>query len=62
MILFPIALIWLIVGLVWIIRNSPGDLDEPGAGGEPRQFRPRGPRKPRNGRSRAPRRESARSR
>jgi hypothetical protein len=27
MILFPIALIWLVVALVWIIRNSTNELD-----------------------------------
>jgi hypothetical protein len=62
MILFPIALIWLVVALVWILRNSTNEPDVP----DPvrRRFVPRVPRRPWNDRSGAQRakRDSARYR
>jgi hypothetical protein len=62
-ILFPIALIWLVLVAIWIIRKSTNDPDAPGhesgPGGGPRRFRPRGPRRPRGDRSESARRESA---
>ena len=48
MILFPIALLWVVVVLVWIVRNSkntPEPPDVPGQG-PPRRFRPRPGRDP----------------
>jgi hypothetical protein len=46
MILFPIALIWLVVALVWIIRNSTNEPDVPEQSW--RRFVPRVPRRPWN--------------
>jgi hypothetical protein len=62
MILFPIALIWLVVSLVWILRNSTNEPDVPDP--DWRRFVPRVPRRPWNGRSGAQRatRDSARHR
>jgi hypothetical protein len=63
MVLFPIAVVWLIVVLVWVLRNSRNELPEDRIW---RRWRP-SPRKPRDGRdagssrSRA-KRESAGSR
>jgi hypothetical protein len=64
-ILFPIAFIWIVVLLVYLIKNST---NEPGTGGDdppPRRFRPRGPRGtrdrgPRDGSERARRRRRRR--
>jgi hypothetical protein len=63
MVLFPIAVIWLIVVFVWVLRNSRNAPPEERVW---RRWRP-APRKPRDGRdaggARAEaRRESARSR
>jgi len=44
MILFPIALIWLVVALIWIIRNSTNEPDVPEQSW--RRFAPRVPRRP----------------
>jgi hypothetical protein len=46
-VLFPIALIWLVVALVWIIRNSTNAPDAPGEQSW-RRFVPRVPRRPWN--------------
>ncbi|HWE82448.1 MAG TPA: hypothetical protein VG265_12425 [Gaiellaceae bacterium] len=63
MILFPIALIWLVVVAVWLIRNSIADPDLPdGDTPSPRRFRPRRPRSPHGGPARSARRETARKR
>jgi hypothetical protein len=44
MVLFPIAFIWLLCVMIWIIRNS---LNEPDGGERPpRRWRPRTPRLP----------------
>jgi len=45
-ILFPIALIWLVVALVWIIRNSTNEPDLPDAEPSWRRFVPRVPKRP----------------
>jgi hypothetical protein len=45
MILFPIALVWLVVALVWIIRNSTNEPDVPGERSWQR-YVPRRPRRP----------------
>jgi hypothetical protein len=45
-ILFPIALIWLVVVLVWIIRNSTNEPDQPEHAETWRRFAPRVPRRP----------------
>jgi len=45
-ILFPIALIWLVVALVWIIRNSTNEPDLPEQQPTWRRFVPRVPRRP----------------
>ena len=46
MVLFPIALIWLICVVIWIVRNSMND-DVPGQEPEqPRRWWPRPPRRP----------------
>jgi hypothetical protein len=47
MVLFPFALIWLIVLIVWVIRNEVAPPDE-----RPRVWVPRRPRPPRNPRGR----------
>jgi hypothetical protein len=49
MVLFPIALIWIICVLVWLIRNSLNEPDVPGEEREQRRWWPRPPRRP-NGR------------
>ena len=49
MILFPIAFVWLVCFLVWLIRHSPNEIDTPPEA-ERRWRRPRTPRPPRNGR------------
>jgi hypothetical protein len=58
MVLFPLAIVWLVVVLVWVLRNSRNDLPEERVW---QRFRPR-PRRdgdpPRSGR-RANRRASA---
>ncbi len=59
-ILFPLALIWLVLGFVWIIRNSSGELDEPAEGDGPKRIRPRRPPRPTGGRSRSQTGASAR--
>jgi hypothetical protein len=46
MVLFPIALLWLVVALVWIIRNSTNEPDAPEQSW--RRFVPRVPRRPWN--------------
>jgi hypothetical protein len=44
MVLFPIAFIWLLAVMIWLIRNS---MNEPGPQDhEPRRWRPRPPRRP----------------
>jgi hypothetical protein len=48
MVLFPIALIWLAVALVWIIRNSTNEPDVPEQEHAWRRFVPRVPRRPWN--------------
>jgi hypothetical protein len=45
-VLFPIALIWLVVALIWIIRNSQNEPDIPEQGW--RRFVPRVPKRPWN--------------
>jgi hypothetical protein len=45
-ILFPIALVWLVVALVWILRNSTNEPDSPDEGQNWRRFVPRPPRRP----------------
>ena len=48
MILFPLALLWIVGVIIWVIRNNV--TDEPGAS-EPRdwkRWRPRPPRRPWN--------------
>jgi hypothetical protein len=57
MILFPIALIWLVVALVWIIRNSTNEPDVPEQSW--RRFVPRIPKRPWNGDSGARRRSKS---
>src|SRR5207245_92451 len=47
-ILFPIALIWLVVALIWIIRNSTNEPDLPGDQPSWRRFVPRTPKRPWN--------------
>gem|GEM_PF-4866622 len=55
MVLFPVALLWLVAVVIWLARNSRNELDEP----EPRRrrFVPRRPHRPgagpRGGRARA---------
>jgi hypothetical protein len=65
-ILFPIALVWLVIALVWIIRNSTNepDLSEQEQGQGWRRFVPRVPKRPWNDGSRhgQARSKSARSR
>jgi len=63
-ILFPIALVWLVVALVWILRNSTNEPDSPDEGQSWRRFVPRPPRRPWNdgSRHRQGRSTSARSR
>jgi hypothetical protein len=46
-VLFPIALLWLIIALVWIIRNSTNEPDLPGEQSW-RRFVPRIPKRPWN--------------
>ncbi len=48
MVLFPIALLWLVVALVWIIRNSTNEPDVPEHEQSWRRFVPRVPRRPGN--------------
>jgi hypothetical protein len=57
-ILFPIALLWLVVALVWIIRNSTNEPDRPDEPQSWRRFVPRPPRRPWNA---GPRRDHERS-
>jgi hypothetical protein len=56
MILFPIAFLWLLCVMVWIIRNSLNEPDSPPR--EPRRWLPRPPRRtpggPRRGRPQPP--------
>jgi hypothetical protein len=47
-ILFPIALLWLVVALIWIIRNSTNEPDLPGEQPAWRRFVPRIPKRPWN--------------
>jgi hypothetical protein len=63
-ILFPIALVWLVIALVWILRNSTNEPDRPDEPRSWRRFVPRPPRRPWNdgSRSRQARGTSARSR
>jgi hypothetical protein len=44
MILFPIAVIWVIVIFAWILKNSLNEPDAPPKDGPRRFRRPRGPR------------------
>jgi len=44
MVLFPIAFIWLLLVMIWLIRNSLNEPDQ--APGEPRRWYPRRPRRP----------------
>jgi hypothetical protein len=60
-ILFPIALIWLVIALVWIIRNSTNEPDLPDAEQTWRRFVPRVPKRPWAGSS-SRRRNSAKAR
>jgi hypothetical protein len=46
MILFPIALIWLLCVLIWVIRNSMNESDGREQQREPRRWLPRPPRRP----------------
>jgi hypothetical protein len=46
MILFPIALVWLVVALIWIVGNSTNEPDAPEQNW--RRFVPRVPRRPWN--------------
>jgi hypothetical protein len=59
-ILFPIAFIWIVVLLVYLIKNSTNEPDTGGDEPPPRRFRPRGPRDDRRGRG--PRAGAARTR
>jgi hypothetical protein len=47
MVLFPIAFIWLLAVMIWLIRNSLNNEPAP-PGEEPRRWRPRPPRRPDN--------------
>jgi hypothetical protein len=49
MVLFPIAFIWLLLVMLWLVRNSLNEPDAPDEPREPRRWRPRPPRRP-NGR------------
>jgi hypothetical protein len=51
-ILFPIAFIWIVVLLVYLIKNSTNDSDAGGDDSPPRRFRPR---RPHDSRDRGPR-------
>ena len=53
MVLFPIAFIWLLAVMIWIIRNSLNEPDAPGR--EPRRWFPRPPRRPTGRRPGSPR-------
>ena len=53
MVLFPIAFIWFIAVMIWLIRNSLNDPDVPREEREWRRWRPR-PRRPQSP-SRGPR-------
>ena len=44
MVLFPIAFIWLLAVMIWLIRNSLNEPDQ--QPGEPRRWYPRRPRRP----------------
>jgi hypothetical protein len=52
MVLFPIALIWLICVVIWLVRNSQNDGAPPPEPRDPRRWRPRTPRRPDGSRSR----------
>jgi len=49
MVLFPIAFIWLLCVMIWLVRNSLNEPDVPGEEREPRRRWPHRPRRP-NGR------------
>jgi hypothetical protein len=44
-ILFPIAFVWMIVLLVYLIRNSKNEPEAPEGDPPPRRFKPRPPRR-----------------
>jgi len=46
MVLFPIAFIWLLAVMIWLIRNSLNEPAPPRQEPEPRRWRPRRPRRP----------------
>jgi hypothetical protein len=46
MVLFPIAFIWLLIVVIWLVRNSMNEDVPPGEEREPRRFWPRPPRRP----------------
>ena len=52
MILFPIAFLWLLCVMIWIIRNSLNEPDSPPR--EPRRWLPRPPRRNPGGPRRGP--------
>jgi hypothetical protein len=47
MVLFPIAFLWLLAVMIWLIRNSLNEPDQ--QPGEPRRWYPRRPRRPQDG-------------
>jgi hypothetical protein len=66
-ILFPIAFIWIVALLVYLIKNSTNEPDVGGDEPPPRRFRPRGPsgrrdRGPRDGSEHARERRPDRTR
>jgi hypothetical protein len=48
MVLFPLAVLWLVIGLVWVLRHSRNELPEDRVW---RRWTPRTPRRPWNDRS-----------
>jgi hypothetical protein len=46
MVLFPIAFIWLLCVMIWLVRNSLNEPDAPDQEREPRRWWPRPPRRP----------------
>jgi hypothetical protein len=46
MVLFPIAFIWLLCVMIWLVRNSLNEPEAPGEEREPPRRWPRRPRRP----------------